>query len=70
MMADGAEREWVIYLIGPAGTIEVTVKSDSGPELGSGEVRLGECRFPRETFAGAFPREKIVHKAVHIASRG
>ncbi len=69
-MDNGAEREWLVYLIGPAGTIEVTVKSESGPELGSGEVRLGESRFPRETFAGAFPRDKVTYKAVHIASRG
>jgi hypothetical protein len=71
MMSDGAaEREWLVYLMGPAGTIEVTVKSASGPELGNAEVRLGESRFLRETFAGAFPKDKVTHDQVYPASQG
>lgn len=34
-------------------TIEVTVKSATGPEMGNAEVRLGESRILREAFAGA-----------------
>jgi len=68
-MADGAEREWLVYLIGPAGTIRVTVRSDSGPEIGNAEVRLGESKFPRETFAGAFPKDKVTHDNVYPASK-
>jgi hypothetical protein len=68
MMADGAEREWLVYLLGPAGTIEVTVKSDTGPEMGNAEVRLGESRILREAFAGAFPKDKVTDHRVHRAS--
>jgi hypothetical protein len=57
-MADGAEREWLVYLLGPAGTIGVTVKSDTGPEMGNAEVRLGESRILREAFAGRFRRTR------------
>jgi hypothetical protein len=66
-MADGAEREWLVYLLGPAGTIEVTVKSETGPEMGNAEVRLGESRILREAFAGAFPKEKVTSQQVHPA---
>jgi hypothetical protein len=69
-MSDGAEREWLVYLLGPAGTIEVTVKSATGPELGNAEVRLGESRILREAFAGAFPKDKVTANTVHPASRG
>lgn len=69
-MADGAEREWLVFLVGPAGTIKVTVKSDTGPEIGNNEVRLGESRFLREMFAGAFPKEKVTRSDVYPGSRG
>ncbi|WP_420130068.1 hypothetical protein [Longimicrobium sp.] len=69
-MADGAEREWLVYLMGPAGTIEVVVKSDTPPEIGNAEVRLGESRFLRETFAGAFPQDKVKYNSVTPASKG
>ena len=69
-MSDGVEREWLVYLLGPAGTIEVTVKSATGPELGNAEVRLGESRFLREAFAGAFPKDKVTANTVHRASQG
>ena len=68
-MADGAEREWLVYLMGPAGTIQVVVKSESGPEVGNAEVRLGESRFLRETFAGAFPNDKVKGHTVFPASK-
>lgn len=70
MMSDKAEREWLVYLVGPAGTIEVTVKSDAGPEIGNNEVRLGESRFLREMFAGAFPKERVTKADVYPGSRG
>jgi hypothetical protein len=70
IMADGAEREWLVYLLGPAGTIEVTVKSDTGPELGNAEVRLGESRILREAFAGAFPKDKVTQSRVIPKSGG
>jgi hypothetical protein len=71
MMSDGAaEREWLVYLTGPAGTIEVTVKSASGPELGNAEVRLGESRILREAFAGAFPKKNVSEYRVYPASEG
>jgi hypothetical protein len=70
MMGDGTEREWLVYLMGPAGTIRVTVKSDSAPEVGNAEVRLGDSRFLRETFAGAFPKDKVTHDSVTPASQG
>ena len=66
-MSNGAEREWLVYLIGPAGTIKVTVKTDSAPEIGNAEVRLGESRFLRETFAGAFPKDKVTYETVYTA---
>jgi hypothetical protein len=70
MMSDGAaEREWLVYLMGPAGTIEVTVKSASGPELGNAEVRLGESRILREAFAGAFPKDSVTHNKIYPASQ-
>jgi hypothetical protein len=69
-MSDGAEREWLVYLMGPAGTIRVVVKSESSPEVGIAEVRLGESRFLRESFAGAFPKDKVTHDQVYPASRG
>ena len=69
-MSDGAEREWLVYLLGPAGTIEVTVKSETGPEMGNAEVRLGESRILREAFAGAFPKEKVTKHTVYRASSG
>lgn len=69
-MSDGAaEREWLVYLMGPAGTIEVTVKSASGPELGNAEVRLGESRILREAFAGAFPKDSVTHNKIYPASQ-
>ncbi|MBB4635119.1 hypothetical protein [Longimicrobium terrae] len=68
-MADQLEREWLVYLIGPAGTIEVTVKSATSPEVGNTAVKLGESTFPRETFAGAFPVEKVTSSKVHLATR-
>jgi hypothetical protein len=67
MMGDGAEREWLVYLLGPAGTIEVTVKSETGPEIGNADVRLGESRILREAFAGAFPKEKVTSQRVFPA---
>jgi hypothetical protein len=70
MMSDGAEREWLVYLVGPAGTIEVTVKSSTGPEIGNNEVRLGESRFLREMFAGALPNDKVTKANVHPRSPG
>lgn len=69
-MSDGAEREWLVYLMGPAGTIEVTVKSATGPELGNAEVRLGESRILREAFAGAFPKDKLTQYRVYPKSQG
>jgi|GEM_PF-3878803 len=64
------EREWLVYLLGPAGTIEVTVKSATRPALGNAEVRLGESRILREAFAGAFPKESVTYNTVHPASVG
>jgi hypothetical protein len=69
-MGDEAEREWLVYLVGPAGTIEVTVKSATGPEIGNNEVRLGESRFLRETFAGALPKDGVTKANVYPASPG
>lgn len=69
-MSNGTEREWVVFLMGPAGTIQVTVKSATAPEIGNAEVRLGESRFLRESFAGAFPKDKVVNDTVYPTSRG
>lgn len=69
-MSNGAESERLVYLIGPARTIEVIVRSESGPELGSAEVRRGESRFPRETFAGAYPEDEVIKNTVWRASTG
>lgn len=69
-MGEGAEREWLVYLMRPAGTIEVTVKSATGPEMDSAEVRLGESRILREAFAGAFPKDSVTGNKVHPASQG
>jgi hypothetical protein len=66
-MASEVEREWLVYLIGPAGIIEVIVRSASGPEVTSTEIILGECRFNPEAFAGAFLRENITYDRVHLA---
>lgn len=68
-MADQLEREWLVYLIGPAGTIEVTVKSATPPDVRNTHVQLGESTFPRETFAGAFPIEKVTSSKVHLPAR-
>ena len=68
-MSDGAEREWLVYLMGPAGTIVVLVKSASAPEIGNAEVRLGDSRFLREAFAGAFPKDKVTYNSVIPASK-
>lgn len=68
-MSNEAEREWLVYLMGPAGFIKVVVKSGSGPEIGNAEVRLGESRFLRESFAGALPRESVVEQGIYHASR-
>ena len=68
-MGDGAEREWLVFLSSAAGTIRVVVRSGSGPEVGNAEVRLGESRFLRESFAGAFPKDKVAHDQVYPASR-
>lgn len=67
-MSNGAEREWLVFLVGPAGTIDVTVKSDTGPEIGNNEVRLGESRILREMFAGAFPKESVTKANVYPGS--
>lgn len=67
-MSNGAEREWLVFLVGPAGTISVVVKSDSGPEIGNNEVRLGESRILREMFAGAFPKDKVSKANVYPGS--
>lgn len=69
-MSNGSEREWLVYLTGPAGTIKVIVRSETGPEMGNADVRLGESRFLREAFVAAIPKEKVTYDDVIPASKG
>jgi hypothetical protein len=67
-MSNGTEREWLVFLMGPAGIVRVVVQSASAPEVSTAEVRLGDSRFLREFFAGALPNEKVTQDQVYPAS--
>ena len=68
-MAEQAQtREWLVFLVGPAGTIEVRVRAGGEPQYDGSEVRLGDCVFAAKRFAGAFPAADVKASNVIRAS--
>lgn len=59
-MADGQEREWLVFLGGASGIVEVRMKSVASPAFGAtGRVILGDAAFAPGVFMGAFPVDAV-----------
>jgi hypothetical protein len=65
-MADGQEREWLVFLGGPSGIVEVRVRSAVPPSFGAGRVMLGDASFSRTAFMGAIPEGDVADHTVRM----